>query len=289
MPEKPVVFISCGQCTDDEIALGKTVENFIRKETPFEPYFAEQQNTLEGLVSNILSALRRAAAFIGIMHHRGTITTPTGDTVTRGSVWVEQELAICAFAQHVLDRQLAVVLYLQRGISREGIRSQLRLKPVEFDSVSDVLADLRKQVAGWKLSAVPSASLIARWDWKLQPGYTGERHEYKFSVQLYNNSNALIDQWKVELRFLSSFIEGADPSEPFFYQTDADTNYSGDAKRIWPGARLPVFTVSYFVTNGNWPGWLEDPQQAPKVRIRVSTASAQPWEEEFSFMDIQQF
>jgi hypothetical protein len=289
MPEKPVVFISCGQCTPDEIALGNEVERFIREETPYEPYFAEQQNTLEDLVSNILSALRRAAAFIGIMHHRGTIATPSGDTVTRGSVWVEQELAICAFAQHVLDRQLAVVLYLQRGISREGIRSQLRLKPVEFDSLSDVLADLRNQVAGWKLSATSTAPLIARWEWKLQPGYTGERHEYKFSVQLYNNRNALIDQWKVELWFPSSFIEHADRSQPFVYHSDADTNYSGDAKRIWPGARLPVFTVSYVVTDGNWPGWLEAPRQAPKVRIRVSTANAQPWEEEISIMDIQKF
>jgi len=289
MPEKPVVFISCGQCTADEIALGSEVERFIREETPYEPYFAEEQNTLEGLVSNILSALRRAAAFIGIMHHRGTIETPGGDAVTRGSVWVEQELAICAFAQHVLDRQLAVVLYLQRGISREGIRSQLRLKPVEFDTVSDVLADLRRQVGGWKLVAVSTASLIARWEWKLQPGYTGERHEYKFSVQLYNNANALIDQWKVELWFPSSFIEDADRSQPFIYRTDSDANYSGEAKRIWPGARLPVFTVSYVVTNGNWPGWLEAPRKAPTVRIRVSTASAQPWEEEISMMDIQEF
>ena len=82
---------------------------------------SRSSRTLEGLVTNILSALRQAEAFIGIMHHRGTIATPSGDTVTRGSVWVEQELAICTFAQHVLDRQLAVVLYLQRGISGEGI------------------------------------------------------------------------------------------------------------------------------------------------------------------------
>ena len=115
MPENPVVFISCGQCTPDEIALGKEVERFIREETPYDPYFAEQQNTLDSLVTNILSTLRRAAAFIGIMHRRGTIATPGGVTITRGSVGVEQELAICAFAQYVLDRQLAVVLYLQRA------------------------------------------------------------------------------------------------------------------------------------------------------------------------------
>ncbi len=102
MPEKPVIFISYGQSNPDEIALGNEVERFIREEAPYEPYFAEQQNTLEGLVSNILSALRRAEAFIGIMHHRGTISTPNGDTVIRGSVWIEQELAICAFAQYVL-------------------------------------------------------------------------------------------------------------------------------------------------------------------------------------------
>jgi len=289
MPEKPLVFISCGQCTPDEIALGNAVERFIRDKTLYEPYFAEQQNTLDGLVTNILSALRRASAFIGIMHHRGTISTPGGGIVTRGSVWVEQELAICAFAQHVLDRQLAVVIYLQRGISREGIRSQLLLKPVEFEDVSEVLADLPKQVAKWELQPFPTAPLIARWRWKLQPGYTGERHEYKLSVELYNNSNDLIDQWKFELWFPSSFIEHADQSQPFVYHSDSDTNHSGDDKRLWPGIGLPVIAVTYVVTNANWPGWLEAPSPTPKVRLRVLTANAKPWEEEIPLMEIQQF
>jgi len=289
MPEKPVVFISCGQCTPDEIALGAEVERFIREETPYEPYFAEQQNSLDDLVTNVLSALRRAAAFIGIMHHRGTIVTPSGDTITRGSVWIEQELAICTFAKHVLDRQIEVALYLQRGISREGIRSQLRIKPIEFDTASDVLADLRRQVVQWEMQTVSIAPLIALWEWKLLPGYTGQRHEYKFSVQLYNNSTTLIDQWKVELWFPSLFIESADYSQPFIYQSDADTNYSADAKRIWPGDRFPVFTVSYVVTYSKWPGGLEAPREAPKVRIRVSTANAKQWEEEISMINIQKF
>ena len=288
MPEKPIVFISCGQCTPEEIALGNEVERFIREETPYEPYFAEQQNTLEGLVSNILSALHRTAAFIAIMHHRGTITTPSGNTITRGSVWVEQELAICTFIHHILARQVEVILYLQRGITREGIRSQLRLKPVDFDSNSDVLDDLRNQVSSWKLLATPTAPLIAHWGWKLLPNYTGDRHDYMFSVQLYNNSIALIDQWKAELWFPSSFIENAD-SRPTVYRSTSDINYTEDDKRIWPGTSLPVFTVSYVVTNDNWPGWTESPGKIPKVRIRVSTANAQPWEEEISIMDIQMF
>ena len=38
--------------------------------------------------------------------------------------------------------------------------------------------------------------------------------------------------------FPSSFIDQADRSHPFVYYSDTDTNYSGDAERIWPGARL---------------------------------------------------
>lgn len=290
MPEKPLVFISCGQSTADEIALGTKVERFIREKTPYEPYFAEQQNTLDGLVTNILSALGRSAAFIGIMHHRGAIVTPTDETITRGSVWIEQELAICAFTQHVLHRQLAVVLYLQRGISREGIRSQLRIKPVEFDNADDVLSDLSKQVAQWTILPVATAPLIARWGWKLIPGYTGERHQYRFSVQLHNTSNQLIEQWKVELLFPSSFIENADRSQRFVSMNVADTNYKGDEKRIWPGDSKPVLAVPYVVTNANWPGWNRIPNEPPpKVRLRVLTANAPPWEEEISIMEIQKF
>ena len=80
-----------------------------------------------------------------VAHHRGSVSTPTGQ-VERGSLWVEQELAIAAFVQHVLKRDLQVVLYIQKGISREGIRQQLRLKPIEFESERDVVDDFAKRV-----------------------------------------------------------------------------------------------------------------------------------------------
>jgi len=254
MPEKALIFISCGQFTPDEICLGTEIERFIKEETPFEPYFAEQQNTLEGLVANILSALGRAVGFIGIMHHRGNIVAPDGKRITRGSVWIEQEIAIAAFMQHVLARKMEIVLYLQKGISREGIRSQLRLKPVEFDSNTDVLRDLRARVPAWNLVPRPNAPLIARWNWKLQPGYTGERHEYLFHVELYNSSDEMIDQWKVEIWFPAAFIENADSSGEFVHKISSDTNYSPDAKRIFPGRSLSVFRIPYVVTHANWPG-----------------------------------
>lgn len=290
MPDKPLVFISCGQFTPIEIALGNQVEQFIRDQTPYQPYFAEKQNTFDGLVTNILSALHRCAAFIGIMHHRGSIVGPDGNTLIRGSVWVEQELAICAYQQHVLDRNIAVALYIQRGISREGIRSQLRLKPVEFDTADDVLADLPRQIAGWQILVPSSPPLVAQWNWKRLPGYTGERHEYMFSVELINKGNNMIDVWKADLWFPSAFIQGADRSQPFVHRTIAETNFDGDAKRIWPDEHKTAFAVPYFVTNANWPGRHHlTQQQPPNVKIRVSTPSSQPWEQEISIMDIQKF
>ena len=285
MPIKPLVFISCGQYTEDEIDLGKEVEQFIRDESSFEPYFAENQNTLEGLVTNILSALGRTSAFIGIMHHRGTINTPSGDEVKRASIWVEQELAIASFIHHELDRQIEVALYLQPGISREGIRSQLRLNPVEFESSEDILSDLRDRIKTWNLFPSSTAPLIPRWNWNLRPGYTGERHEYEFCVELYNNSPEMINIWQVDICFPSEFINLPDTSDSLVHITISDSDYTENDKRIWPNTSMHVHTQRYFVTESNWP----DGPNPPNVRIKVSTAKAPFYEEEISMWDIQRF
>ena len=139
--DKPLIFVSCGQYTQEETRLGTAISEFITKHTPYKPYFAEEQNTLEGLVTNILEALDRAAGLIGVMHNRGTVTTPNG-TLERGSVWIEQEIAIAAFIQHVLKRKIKVALYAQEGIALEGIRQQLRLKLMSFKTETDILTDL---------------------------------------------------------------------------------------------------------------------------------------------------
>lgn len=147
---KPLIFISCGQVHRDEIDLGKAIEKFIRDETAFDAYFAEQQNTLGGLVTKIYGALDSAAGLIAVMHYRGEVTTPSG-TFNRGSVWVEQEIAIASFLDHKLKRSIEVALYIQRGIQREGVRQQLGLAPVDFDTSDQVLADVRERIPRWTL------------------------------------------------------------------------------------------------------------------------------------------
>jgi len=43
------------------------------------------------------------------MHHRGKLDTPYGRTVTRGSVWIEQEIAIVAFIRQVMNWDIPVL------------------------------------------------------------------------------------------------------------------------------------------------------------------------------------
>src|SRR6202041_3565503 len=97
-PPRPLVFISCGQFTDQEKHLGESVRRLVEELTGCEGYFAQNQNTLDDLSHNIFGALNRAAGFIAIMHHRGQINRPSNSLI-RGSVWVEEEVAIASFVQ----------------------------------------------------------------------------------------------------------------------------------------------------------------------------------------------
>jgi hypothetical protein len=142
---KRLVFISCGQYTDQERNLGKDLAAIVEELTPCEGYFADNQNSLLGLSQHIFGALNRAAGFIAVMHQRGRVETPSGGHI-RGSVWVEQEIAIAAFLAQAQDKLLPTLVYIQKGIEREGVRQQLRLKPVEFETESQILADLREQI-----------------------------------------------------------------------------------------------------------------------------------------------
>jgi hypothetical protein len=136
-----LVFISCGQYTEQEKKLGKAVVA-IAKGAGFEPYFAENQSSLKGLHENILSKLNECSGFIAIMHPRGLLSFPGGATHTRGSVWIEQEIAIAAFIAQYSGRAIEVAAFLHEDIKREGIRDLLHLNPISFRSDNEVLEQL---------------------------------------------------------------------------------------------------------------------------------------------------
>lgn len=132
------VFISCGQQTGDEVALGERLVALVREKTGLDGYFAQDQQSLEGVTANIFNAIRTSAAFISVMHRRDEVR----DGDYRGSVWVEQEIAVAAFMVQSLGVALPAKVFVQRGIVREGVRGFILLNPVEFESHDDVLNDL---------------------------------------------------------------------------------------------------------------------------------------------------
>jgi hypothetical protein len=120
-----LVFISCGQVTEAEKKLGDDVCRLVRELTPFEPYFAQSQHSLEGLTKNILEGLARSVGLIAIMHPRGRVASPSGNEHIRASVWIEQEIAIAAFITQALKRQIQIATcipheHIQRGDERSA-------------------------------------------------------------------------------------------------------------------------------------------------------------------------
>jgi len=134
------VFISCGQQSDHEIELGNTIARLVLQHTGLRGYFAEYQTSFEGLTQHIFNALYNSAGFLSVMHHRDQL--PNGEY--RGSVWIEQEMAIAAFIVQTLGISLPARAYVQRGIRREGVRGFIILNPIEFETNEEVIDDLRE-------------------------------------------------------------------------------------------------------------------------------------------------
>lgn len=147
---RKVIFISCGQVTEEERALGRAIAQLVEELTPFKAYLAQNQSSLEGLTENILKAMNRCTGLIIVMHPRGRVVGLHGAEHIRASVWIEQELAIAAFLTQVLHRKLKVAAFVHKDIRREGMRDELQLNPVVFENNDEVLIRMLDTLNKWK-------------------------------------------------------------------------------------------------------------------------------------------
>lgn len=147
---KPFIFISCGQYTEEEKRLGQQVAQMVKTLTGFDAFFAENVQDLNGLDANILSALHECAALIVVLHPRGTIERPNDSPVVRASVWIEQEIAIATYIKRVEKRSLPIIVFKHVKVGREGLRDLLQLNPIEFTHESEVLARLPERLKDWR-------------------------------------------------------------------------------------------------------------------------------------------
>ncbi len=150
------------------------MSEIINEFTPFEGYFAQNQVSLNGLSENIFKELNDCGGLVVVMHARGDITTPVGHKVVRASVWIEQEIAIAAFIQKIQKREIKIILYAEKGISLEGVRSQLHLNPIEFDDNSEVEEHFKKYLSDPEFKAIFS---------NLKSGFICAQCEEKFDTK----------------------------------------------------------------------------------------------------------
>ncbi len=242
------IFISCGQQTDEEKELGKEIQNLVRELTPFDPYFAEFQNSLEGLTKNIFSELYNCKGFITVLHRRGKVAS---DVRSRASVWVEQEIAIAAFINQVLEKDIKVVPLIQSGIKLEGVRKQLIFNPREFTSNSDALEFIRKKLSEWEVEPTNAEPLTLVYRIK-DKHITHERHDYDFVLKVENNSEKNISDYHVDIEFprkvlvdkkFKHEIQGRKTDAHIFLRAPA----KDEKKTIYPGDREPLLRLAFYV------------------------------------------
>jgi hypothetical protein len=125
------------------------------------------------------------------MHPRGEVEYSASVKHVRGSVWIEQEIAIAAFITHCMGRKIEVAAFIHERVKREGIRDLLHLNPISFRSDNEVL----------ELEQLPL--ILARWkpensSAKLKITYskvriTGERHDYLLEAFVENTGSTRIE------------------------------------------------------------------------------------------------
>lgn len=203
-----LVFVSCGQMTEEEKVLGNQVCALVRELTPHQPYFAENQSSLEALTTNILASLDEAVGLIAIMHPRGVVTFPDQHQQARASVWIEQEIAIAAYLTQILKRPLKIAPYIHRDIRREGMRDQLLLNAVSFVTDSEVLDHLRAFLPSWKdLPASLKVSSLPKLRVAIEHG-----HFSNFLLKYTNDEDEPV--FIRETRLFSGKVELTEPLTP---------------------------------------------------------------------------
>jgi hypothetical protein len=202
--KRQIVFVSCGQFSDEEKSLGNRVADLVTEITPFQGYFAQNQSSLEGVAEHILGAINRCVGFIAIMHHRGQVAGINSNSI-RASVWIEQEIAVAAFLKLIQRRPLDVLVFSRSGIALEGLREKLMLNPVIFDDDNDLMERLRAVLPFWKSNLAASGFGESSLEGKIRASL-GHCQGTNVTVNVANDSDFEIILKRIEMQGESGLI-----------------------------------------------------------------------------------
>jgi len=197
MAQKPTIFISCGQRTEAERELGKRLHALVS--VHFGAYFAATVRDIESLTGNIFEALDKAVGYIAVMHQRGTVQAGNAKHF-RGSVWIEQELAIVAFLRHLRKKRIRTLFLLERGIEAEGLRKHLIGEPEYFDEADEVVDKVRSEIEVWANDEDFTSTAAVEVDFNSVDAMTsGDTREFQLRISVRNKGRAAIKEWRANL------------------------------------------------------------------------------------------
>lgn len=291
--EKPLIFVSCGQYAQSERDLGRKICKLIEDCRPdVQAYFAQNESTVDGLSRNILGALHEAAGFVCVMHQRGRVFRGSEEVAVRGSVWIEQEIAIVTFMRHALDREIPVLFYVQEDVSMEGIRTVLHLNPLAaFAEESAVIEDLRKRLPGIKFTR------YAEYD--LQPviSYRADnrgcdRHDYTLIATVKNTGRQTVTDFRLEVHFPRRFLEGS-PGNFAAVDSHCCTRthwcFVADQTRL---QGRPLYSGQEMSSNMTIPYHVDDSLEdylGDKISVKLYSGNMRPLVREYEIREFQEF
>lgn len=137
------VFIGCGQRNEKEKQIGLACKQYF-DERHFAAYFAEDVHSLEALTENIFRHLRNSEYAVFIDCAREELSSGK----FRGSVFVNQEIAIASFLQ--IDSRIDSRVFHEKGVIREGVVEHLIANPIYFSGKQDFLQKLEESTKDWR-------------------------------------------------------------------------------------------------------------------------------------------
>ena len=143
MSEK-LIFISCGQLTDEEKQIGLEVGSYIDSISGFKSYLAESVQDLTGLSDSIFNGLRQCSGFISFLHPRGSVILDNGNEWgIRSSVWINQEIAILAYRKYFEGTDIPILVFKDSGVQIEGAMTSLIVNPKPFKKKEEMLEEVK--------------------------------------------------------------------------------------------------------------------------------------------------
>ncbi len=165
MPAR-LIFVSCGQLTEEERNLGQRIKAEIDATEGYHGYFADCVQDLSGLANHILDALRRCAGAVVVLHPRGRVLSEQGqDFGVRSSVWINQELAILAYRQFFEGSNIPILAFKDDLVALEGAMTAFIVNPKPLVDQESVLRELRNWLRNEATKAAPSQQDVFEEKW----------------------------------------------------------------------------------------------------------------------------